>query len=123
MAKKGAETATVRREMSSDQGDFYGDTDVVERGIAVLDKCIVWPRASSSDSGRGVTTIEGLHIFVPHDEVFWDPTLPVDEQELLPDDKVTVRGKDWMLDGAVGDWRKKRGNRVGYLFEVRRWAG
>lgn len=124
MAAKGSETVTVRRVMPAAPGsddDFYGSApEAREAGVAVLDRCIIWPRASSSDSGRGVTTIEGLHIFVPHDEVFWDPTLT--EQELLPEDKVTARGQDWELDGAVGDWRKKRGNRIGFLFEVKRWS-
>lgn len=125
MAQKGTETATVRRKAEGDDdADFYGDeVEETMTAVAVLDKCIVWPRASTSSTERGVTTIEGLHIFVPHDEVVWAPGLTFDEQELLPEDKVTIRGKDWQLDGAVGDWRKKRGNRVGFLFEVTRWAG
>ena len=123
MAKKGAETAVVRRMVKSDEDDFYGDVGSTESGVAVLDRCIVWPRASTSDDSRGVTTVEGLHIFVPPDELEWDPSLPVEERELRPQDKVTVRGEDWMLDGAVGDWRRPRGKRVGYLFEVVRWSG
>jgi len=125
MVAKGSETATIRRKGQGDaDDDFYDEPrEELMHGVAVLDRCVVWPRASSSDSGRGVTTIEGLHIFVPHSEVFWDPALPEAEQELRPEDQVFVRGKAWQLDGAVGDWRKKRGNRVGFLFEVVRWSG
>jgi hypothetical protein len=125
MAAKGTETAAVRRQRADEEDDFYGDEAAAEdmAGVAVLDRCIVWPRASSSGGERGLYTIEGLHIFVPHGEIVWDPALPLEEQELRPEDKVTIRGEDWQLESAVGDWRKKRGNRVGYLFEVGRWSG
>lgn len=125
MAAKGSETATVWRAMpGTPDDDFYGDEPGEDRmaGVAVLDRCIIYPRASSTDGERGLHTVEGLHIFVPHDEVVWDPAQPEADRELRPEDKVIARGEEWMLEGAVGDWRKKDGRRIGYLFEVMRWS-
>lgn len=123
MARRGTETVVVRRATSGgSDDDFYGDTSLPPTAVAVLEACIIWPRASSSSSERGITTIEGLHIFVPHDAVEWAPGTPPEEQELQSEDLVLARHRDWEVDGAVGDWRKKSGNQIGYLFEVRRWS-
>lgn len=124
MAKRGTETVEIKRYVSTgDDDDFYGDTSTQLAVVATLQECIIWPRASSADADRGVTTISGLHIFVPPDAIFWDADVPLAEQELTGEDHVVARGKDWQLDGDAGDWRKpKTGRRLGWLFEVKRWS-
>lgn len=123
MPKKGSETIAIRRaaDRSGTADDYYSDNEAPTEGVGAATRCILWPRASSSESERGTHTIAGLHVFVPPDEIAWDPNLPEDERELRPEDRVTARGEDWRLDGDVGDWRKRTGNRVGFLFELRRW--
>lgn len=123
MAQRGSESAVIRRSATEDNEDdaFYGDR-TVEAAVAHLDSIMVWPRASQVSSERGVTTIEGLHIFVPPDGVTWAPDVPEADRELRPDDMILVRDKEWRMDGAVGDWRKKSGSRTGWLFEVERWS-
>lgn len=125
MAKRGNESAVVRRATSaSADDDFYGEPSGTgpEAAVAVLDSILVWPRAAGSESERGITTIEGLHIFVPADGVTWAPEVAEEDQELRPEDQILVRGREYRMDGAVGDWRKKSNERVGWLFEVQRWA-
>lgn len=123
MAKRGTETVVVRRAASGgSDDDFYGDTVLPPTGVAVLDACIIWPRASSASSERGITTISGLHIFVPHDALEWSPLVAEADRELRGEDLILARHREWRVDGDVGDWRKKTGNQIGYLFEVVRWA-
>lgn len=124
MAKRGTEQVLIKRQVSTgSDDDFYGDTSTQLEVVATLEACIIWPRASSADSERGVTTISGLHIFVPPDEIYWEASVPLAQQELTGEDHVIARGADWQLDGDAGDWRKpKTGMRIGWLFEVRRWS-
>lgn len=115
MPAKGTEELVVRRGVK----DRYGDiTD--EMAVAYQAQAILWPRAASETSDRGVVTIEGYHVFVPAGQTTWAPSIPESEQAILPTDRITARSDSWEIDGAVGDWRKKRGNRVGLLYEIKR---
>lgn len=123
MAKEGVETVTIRRNLPGGPvDDFYGEEDDNLADVAVLKRCIIWPRAATRDSERGIHTIAGLHIFVPSGQVEWDAAVAEADRELRPEDHVVARGKDWQMEGDVGDWRKKAGDPVGYLFEVGRWS-
>lgn len=122
MAKSGTETLTVTRATASEDDDFYGDApsgDPVT--VASTETAVVWPRAAEINTGRGIVTIEGLSIFVADGELEWH--VPDGERDIREKDRIHVRGKDWMLEGVVGDWRKKNGDRVGDLFNLTRWSG
>lgn len=117
MPAKGVEELVIRRE----QRDRYGDV-IGEVAVAYQAQAILWPRASIETSDRGVVTIEGLHVFVPDGQTTWAPGVAPEDQEIRPTDVITARYESWEIDGAVGDWRKKRGNKVGLLYEVKRRA-
>lgn len=117
MPAKGTEELVVRRGVK----DRYGDiTDEV--AVAYQAQAILWPRASTESGDRGIVTVEGFHVFVPAGQTTWAPFVPESERAILPTDNVTARDGSWEIDGAVGDWRKKTGNRVGLLYEVKRRA-
>lgn len=109
MAAKGTEEVVVRRAPTKDR---LGDV-VPGEVVGTLTRCIVWPRSSSEDSNRGIVTIEGLTVFVPAPVA----TMP------LGSDVVEVRGQTHQIEGAVGDWRKKNGRKVGIMFETTRYSG
>jgi len=117
VAAKGTEELVVRRPVR----DRYGDV-TAEEAVAYQGQAILWPRASSETSDRGIVTIEGFHVFVPNGQTTWAPEIPVAERKILPTDVITARDGRWEIDGAVGDWRKKTGRKVGLLYEVKRRA-
>lgn len=119
MPAEGTETVEVYR--AGGPPDRYGQTPPGTL-VATLRDCIVWPRASSDRSDRGITTTEGHNIWVPDGRVTWSESVPVPDREIKPSDEVWVRGSKEAIDGQVGDWRKKNGMRKGYLFETKTWA-
>lgn len=109
MAAKGSDDVVVRRPATTDRMGDYVPGEVV----GTLRRCIIFPRSTTEDSGRGRVTIDGQTVWAP------DPVAVVPDSA----DEVEVRGTIYQIEGAVGDWRNKRGKRLGLMFEVRRYGG
>lgn len=122
MAKQGTEEIEIRRTTTDRYGDVTDDI-IVARATKVL----LWPRAGGGrDTGRGIVTIEGYHVWVPTGKTVWEDTVAEADRKLREADDVILTSRNdprrYHLEGAVGDWRNKRGNRLGFLFEVKRRA-
>lgn len=118
MPAKGSETLLIKRA----EKDRYGDEGPAVL-VATSRQAILWPRASSETSDRGIVTIEGFHVFVPTGQTTWEAGVPEEAQHLRSTDIIEARGKRWNLEGAVGDWRKKTGKKIGFMFEIERRTG
>ncbi|MDQ3275339.1 MAG: hypothetical protein M3Q39_10015 [Actinomycetota bacterium] len=116
MAARGTETVLFIR---PGQANRLGEPGA-EVIVATLEECIIYPRSSSEQGDRGIHTIRGLHIAAPQDAVVFASGLAGADQELRGSDEIEARGQRWVVDGAVGDWRKKDGEPVVYLFETMR---
>lgn len=107
MPKKGKEIVTVRRQSTKDR---YGNR-VLGEVVGQLKRCIVYPRASSEDSDRGIVAIDGQNVWAPS-------PLKID---VYATDDVEIRGELHSIEGKPGDWRKS-GKRLGLLFQTERYG-
>ena len=105
MAAKGSELITVQRQptVNSDGDKTPGEV------VGVLKHCIVMPRASSENAERGIVSISGYSVWCP---------APVNI-DVKGSDVIVVRGHEHGVEGVVGDWRDKRGRRLGLLFQTK----
>jgi hypothetical protein len=108
MAAKGSELVSVQRQPTTNSD---GDKAPGEM-VGVLKRCIVMPRASRENAERGIVSIEGYTVWAP---------APIDI-EVRASDVIVVRGKEYGVDGVVGDWRNRRGKFVGLLFQTTRYG-
>lgn len=100
MAARGSEEVVILR---PGQPDRYGDVgDPVEVGRLV--NCVVIPRVSGETEDRGRVILSGYQI--------WAPETP---GQVSPEatDQLQVRGEVHNVDGVPGDYRSKRGQRLG----------
>lgn len=67
--------------------------------------CKIWPRTLPEDD---TTVIEGLNVSTP-------PT-----RQVIPvNARIEARGKEWDIDGAIGDYRNGRGVRKTLIFQTK----
>lgn len=119
MTVRGSETVEVHRPTPKDRfGDPVGPEAMLV--VAELRDCIIYPRMAGEFGERGAHTVAGLHVAVPQDAVFFTAGLLAAEAELRSTDTVLARGEMWKIDGSVGDWRKKDGTPVIFMFETMR---
>lgn len=100
---RGAETIVVTPPALVDQ---WGDA--VEGPAATpfeIKGCKIWPRTLPEDE---TTVIEGLNISTP-------PTTKV----IPVNARITARGREWDIDGAIGDYRNSRGVRKTLIFQTK----
>ena len=108
MAAKGSETVLVRAKPI-----VNGDGDKTPGAVrGELKRCIILPRASSETAERGIVAIEGFTVWAPAPVLF----------TVLASDVMVIRGKEYGVEGAVGDWRNKRGKFLGLLFQTTRYG-
>ena len=108
MAAKGSELITVQRQSTKNSDGDKTPGEVV----GLLERCIVLPRASSENSDRGITGVKGYTVWAPQPVTF----------EVKASDVIVVRGEECGVDGAVQDWRNKRGRKLGLLFQTMRYG-
>lgn len=72
--------------------DDYGDPLPGSTGELDIPGCVVWPRGSSETNDASNTVIVGLELLAPAGT------------DLVPTDKVRVRGDVYDIDGDVGEW-------------------
>lgn len=77
--------------VKSSSGDRYGNQIGSATTRAITD-CRVWPRTSGETSDGGNIPIGGFNIFAPAGT------------EIRDDEIVTVRGKDYEVEGTPGEY-------------------
>src|SRR5690349_17221296 len=109
MAAKGTETVTVFEKGTRDRVNNV--VDGPEKGV--LTRCIIFPRSTDESSDRGTITIEGYNVWAPAPIGF----------PLSSTDVVVARGRKWSVEGVPGDWRNKRGKKLGVLLTLQKFSG
>ncbi len=100
---RGAETIVVTPAAATDQ---WGEVVAGPAGEPFEIKgCKIWPRTLPEDQA---TVIEGLNISTPPTRL----VIPVNA-------RITARGKEWDIDGAIGDYRNGRGVRKTLIFQTK----
>lgn len=109
MAAKGTETVEVFEKGTRDR--LNNVVDGPKKGD--LKRCIIFPRETSEDSNRGTITIEGYTVWAP---------API-AIPLSSTDTVVARGRRWSVEGVPGDWRSKRGKKLGVMLTLQKFSG
>jgi len=100
MAARGSEEVVILRPGQPDRYGSIGESVEVGR----LKNCVVIPRVSGETEDRGVVIISGYQI--------WAPEI-VGQVSPKATDLLQVRGELHNVDGVPGDYRSKRGRRLG----------
>lgn len=122
MAIKGTEEVFVMRPGKPDR---YGDASGEPALLALLKRCVVWPRGSTEVAVEGNVITEGYNVWVPHGPNRAQLALieaMAEPDAITGDDRIMVRGKEWQIVGNPADHRSMRGRELGLQMIVGRVA-
>lgn len=104
-------TETIIRHRKSHDLDRWGEPVTPEPDLPIT-RCIVVPRGIGGENNQNASTvISGLQVFLPPGT------------DIRASDRITVRGKEYAVDGEPADYRSLAGVPKKILINLKRVTG